>query len=370
MRLIQVTASKGWRGHEQKIIYLYEAFRDFGYVEDQWIVCTKDSEVHKIAKEKNMQVIGLDFKSEYDLKFAKSLKRIADENKADLVFIHNSQSHTIAVLSSLFYGLKIPLVLCRTLIKRVDTNFFRKWKYNYKGIKRILCITQPVVDELKYAVKDHSKLRIVGILTDINKFKKTEKNGMLHKEFNIPSDHKIIGNIAAFTGFKDHYTWIDTVEILAKTELKATFVLVGKGVLEDEIKAYVASKGLEDRVIFAGFRKDIPELLPEFDLFLFTSNNEPAGGVILEAYACKVPVVAANAGGIPELVIHNETGFLAEVGNAKDFAVKVEALINNKALQEKFIKNGYQFLVDNHTKEVIAKEMIDELNDVLENHSK
>lgn len=368
MRLIQVTASKGWRGHEQKIIYLYEAFRDFGYVEDQWIVCTKNSEVHKVATAKNMQVIGLDFKSEYDLKFAKSLKKIADENKADLVFIHNSQSHTISVLSSLFYGLKIPLVLCRTLIKRVDTNFFRKWKYNYQGIKRILCITQPVVDELKYAVKDHSKLRIVGILTDINKFTKTEKNGMLHKEFNIPSDHKIIGNVAAFTGFKDHYTWIDTVEILAKTDMKATFVLVGEGVLEEEIKQYVASKGLKDRVIFAGFRKDIPEILPEFDLFLFTSNNEPAGGVILESYACKVPVVAANAGGIPELVIDNETGFLAEVGNAQDFADKVTKLINDEDLQQKFIKKGYQFLVNNHTKEVIAKQMIDELNDVLENH--
>src|SRR5688500_12885704 len=110
MRLIQVTASKGWRGHEQKIIYLYEAFRDFGYVEDQWIVCTKDSEIHKVAKSKDMKVIGLDFKSEYDLKFAKNLKKIADENRADIVFIHNSESHTISVLASLIYGLKIPLV--------------------------------------------------------------------------------------------------------------------------------------------------------------------------------------------------------------------------------------------------------------------
>ncbi len=370
MRLIQVTASKGWRGHEQKIIYLYEAFRDFGYVEDQWIVCTKDSVVHNVAKEKGMQVIGLDFKSEYDLKFAKSLKEIADKNKADIVFIHNSQSHTIAVLSSLLYGLKIPLVLCRTLIKRVDTNFFRKWKYNYKGIKRILCITQPVVDELKYAVKDHSRLRIVGILTDIHKFKKTEKTGLLHKEFNIPEDHKIIGNIAAFTGFKDHYTWVDTVSELIKTDLKATYILVGSGTMEDEIKAYAESKGVRDHIIFAGFRTDIPEILPEFDLFLFTSNNEPAGGVILESYACKVPVVAANAGGIPELVIDNETGFLAEVGNAKDFATKVSTLINDKALQEKFIKNGYQFLVDNHTKEVIAKKMYEELDDVLTTYGK
>ena len=52
-------------------------------------------------------------------------------------------------------------------------------------------------------------------------------------------------------------------------------------------------------IVFAGFRKDIPEVLPEFDLFMFTSNNEPTGGVLLEAYACRVPIVAANAGHSP-----------------------------------------------------------------------
>ncbi|HLA56937.1 MAG TPA: glycosyltransferase family 4 protein [Flavobacterium sp.] len=365
MRLIQVTASKGWRGHEQKIIYLYEAFQEYGYVEDQWIVCIKDSDIYNVAKSKNMQVIGLDFKSEYDLKFAKSLKQISDEKKADLIFIHNSDSHTISVLSSLFYGLKTPLVLCRTLIKRVDTNFFRKWKYNYKGIKKIICVSHPVVDVLKYAVKDHSRLVVVGSVTDINKFKKQEKTGMLHKEFNIPDDYKIIGNIAAFTGFKDHFTWINTVEELYKRKVRAKYILIGDGPLEKEIRQMVKDKGLENEVIFAGFRKDIPEVLPEFDLFLFTSNNEPTGGVLLESYACKVPIVAANAGGIPEVIVDKETGLLAEVGNPIDFADKVELLLNDEAMQDKFRKNGYQFLKDNFTKEVIAKKMIDELNEVV-----
>jgi len=328
MRLIQVTASQVWRGHEQKIIYLYEAFKEKGYVEDQWIVCPTDSEIFKIATEKKMQVIGLGFNGEYDLDFAKSLKNISKEKKADIIFIHNSQSHTLAVLASLFYGMRTPMALCRTLIKRVDTNFFRKWKYNYKGIKKIICVSHPVVDVLKFAVKDHGKLTVVGSVTDIDKFKKQQKTGMLHKEFNIPEDYKIIGNIAEFTGFKDHKTWINTAEILLKEKnLKAKFILVGKGKLESEIKQIVSEKGLENDIIFTGFRKDIPEILPEFDIFLFTSNNEPTGGVLLESYACKVPIVAANAGGIPEVIVENETGLLAEVGNPNSFAKKNGATI-------------------------------------------
>jgi L-malate glycosyltransferase len=370
MRLLQITASKGWRGHEQKIIYLYEAFRDFGYVEDQWIICPDNSEVFRIAKEKNMQVFGYDIKSEYDLKFAKDLKKFAEEHKADVVFIHNSESHTQAVLSSLLFGLKVPLVLCRTLIKRVDTNFFRKWKYNYKGIKKIICVSYPVVDVLKYAVKDHSRLRVVGSVTDINKFPKKHKTGLLHKEYDIPADYKIIGNIAAFTGFKDHKTWVNAVAELYKRGLKAKYILVGDGPMEAEIRNQVQELGLENEIIFAGFRKDIPEILPEFDLFLFTSNNEPTGGVLLEAYACHVPIVAANAGGIPEVVVNGETGLLAEVGNPVSFADHVEALIDDPDLQKKFIENGYQFLIENFTKEVIARKMFDELNEVVMSNKK
>ena len=365
MRLLQLTASKVWRGHEQKIIYLYEAFKDYGYVEDQWIVCPLDSEIYKIAAEKNMQVIGLDISSEYSLKTAKAIKRICKENDVEIVFIHNSKSHTLAVLSSLFFGLKIPLVLCRTLIKRVDTNFFRKWKYNYKGIKKIICVSHPVVNILKYAVKDHSRMCVVGSVTDVDKFTKQSKNGMLHKEFNIPEDYKIIGNIAEFTGFKDHVTWIHAADELIKRGTKARFILVGKGKLESEIRALVAEKGIEEHIIFAGFRRDVPDILPEFDLFMFTSNNEPTGGVLLESYACRVPIVAANAGGIPEVVIPNETGLLAEVGNPTDFADKVELLLADETMQAKFKKNGYEFLVNNFTKDVIAKKMIDELRAVL-----
>lgn len=364
MRLIQFTAARGWRGHEQKIIYLYEAFRDFGYVEDQWIICPEGSEVHKVAASKNMQVITFNYKGEYNLKFAKELKHIATTNRADVIFIHSSQAHTLAVMSALVYGLKTPLVLCRTMIKRVDTNFLRKWKYNYKAIKKIICVSQPVVDILKYAVKDHSKLCVVGSVTDVNKFL-YEDDGILRRELGILPDYKIIGNIAAFTPMKDLHTWVRTVAELHKRGLKAKYVLIGEGPQEAEIKALIAELGIENEVYLPGFRKDIPQILPEFDLFLFTSNNEPTGGVLLESYACRVPIVAANAGGIPEVVQDGVTGLMAQVGTPASFADKVEQLLNNTALQQQFTDAGYNFLLENFTKEVIAKKMFDELNGVI-----
>ena len=100
MRLIHFTASKVWRGHEQKIIYLYEEFQEKKYTKEQWIVCPIDSEIYQIAKEKNFNVIPFQFKSEYDIFFANQLKKIVAATKANLIFMHNSQAQTLAVLSA------------------------------------------------------------------------------------------------------------------------------------------------------------------------------------------------------------------------------------------------------------------------------
>ncbi|HLN94002.1 MAG TPA: glycosyltransferase family 4 protein [Flavobacterium sp.] len=368
MRLVQFTAADGWRGHEQKIIYLYEAFRDFGYVEDQWIVCRNDSAVLRVSREKGLQALGYDFKSEYDLKFAKVLAQKCRELRADIVFIHSSKAHTIAVLAKMFFGLDIPLVLCRTMIERVDTNFFRKWKYNYKGIDKIICVSQPVVDILKFAVRDHSRLRIVGSVTDVARFPKTQPDGMLRREFGIPDDHAIVGNISAFQPMKDIPTWVRTAAELLKRGRKMTFVLVGEGGLEKQIREMVAELGIDNHVIFTGFRRDIPDVLPEFDLLLFTSDNEPTGGVILESYACHVPVVATRAGGIPTIVEHEVTGLLAQMADPVDFADNVERMLDDAELRKRCVENGYRFLMATSTKEVISKQMIDELQEVLDRY--
>ncbi|AWG20448.1 hypothetical protein FFWV33_02340 [Flavobacterium faecale] len=366
MNLLHFTCSTVWRGHEQMIIDIYESLEDNKLVQKQLIVCPIGSKIFEIATQRNLNVIGVQYKSEYSIKIAKELKNIADHNKSDLVLLHNSKSHTIGVVSSMFCGLKIPLVLFRTLIKNVGTNFFRKFKYNYKGIKKIICVSDPVVDILKATIKNHQKMVVVGSVVDTDKFCLHKKNGFLHREFSIPQGYKIIGNVSAFCKVKDHYTWVDTVAELYKRGVKAKYVLIGEGGLENEIKEYVKSKGLQNEIIFAGFRTDVQQCIPEFDLFLFTSNNEATGGVILESYACKVPVVAARAGGVPTVLQDNVTGLLAEAGNAIDFADKVEVFLNCPITLNKCVDNGYDFLMRTASRIVIGHKINAVLSQVVD----
>ena len=133
MRLLQITASNVWRGHEQQIVYYYDEFQN--KVEHQVLLCTPDTRLAEIAKEKNYNYYTLPYASGEKIKWIKKINQIVKEEKIDIILIHNSKAHTLSVVASLLFRLKIPMVFFRTLIKRVDTNFLRTWKYNYKYLK-------------------------------------------------------------------------------------------------------------------------------------------------------------------------------------------------------------------------------------------
>ena len=362
MRLLQITASDVWRGHEQQIVYYYEEFSN--KIEYQVLICPENTQLSEIAYSKKFNIHTLPFHSEYDRRWIKLINEVIKNERIDIILIHNSTSHTLCVMSSLFYGWKTPMVFFRTLIKKIDTNFFRKWKYNYKHLRKIVCVSEAVRQVLLPAIKDKNRLSIVGSATNLEEFSRTYPTGKLKKELKLEDNNILIANISAFVTFKDHYTFVDAAYIIEKELPNAIFLLIGKGELETEIKKYVSSKNLDKKIIFLGFRKDIPELFPEFDLFLFTSKLEPTGGVLLEAYASKVPIVATRAGGIPEVVVDNKTGLLCEKENPNDFAQKAIKILKDENLKNTLIENGYNHLLKNFTKEVIAKKMLNEIEKV------
>ena len=103
---------------------------------------------------------------------------------------------------------------------------------------------------------------------------------------------------------------------------------------------------------------------------MFTSKLEPTGGVLLEAYASHVPVIAAKAGGVPEVIVENETGLLCEKENPQAFADAVMKLVNNPELKKSLVEKGYNYLLENFTKEVITEKMLHVLQDVHDKYSK
>ena len=132
--------------------------------------------------------------------------------------------------------------------------------------------------------------------------------------------------------------------------------MVGEGPLESELKDYSIKLGISDRVYFAGFRRDIPSILAQFDIFLLSSETEGLPLSVMEAFAAKVPVVATSAGGTGEAVINRETGMISPVKDAQALAANVLEVINAPHLAEDMKNNAFRLVNEKFTLEVMKKE--------------
>jgi L-malate glycosyltransferase len=146
-----------------------------------------------------------------------------------------------------------------------------------------------------------------------------------------PADHKILIHVSNFRPVK---RVVDVVRIFARVRraTPATLVLVGDGPDRDAAEQEVDRLGLRADVRFPGKVDRVADLLRGSDLFLLPSQMESFGLSGLEAMACGVPVLATRTGGLPEVVVEGETGYLLPIGAVEEFADRALAILGDAAL--------------------------------------
>ncbi len=129
---------------------------------------------------------------------------------------------------------------------------------------------------------------------------------------------------------------------LVNKEIPSKLIFVGDGPERNNLERLSRELDLYEKVIFIGKVSDTSEALEMADLFILPSETESFGLAALEAMAVGVPVISSNTGGIPEVNIHGETGFLSEVGDVEDMAKNALILLKDKDLMMKFRCNALQ----------------------------
>lgn len=360
-KILHVSTPKSWRGGEQQLAYLYEELAAKGV--EQYIICRKGGELAERGKKKGWNIIESPKRTAIDPLFARKIKSVCKRKGIDLIHTHDSHAHSFAVIAASLFGNKTPIVVSRRVDFAISKSSVKK--YNHKNVKRILCVSDAIKNLTAPDITDQSKLKTVHSGIDLSRFPFEKKDcEKLRSEYNIPQDLPLIGNVAAIAPHKDYYTFINTVEELVNRGVKAKFLIIGTGPMLLEIKEYGAEKGLHDHLIFTGFRDDIPEILPELDIFLITSETEGLGTSVIDAFACKVPVVATRAGGIPELVKHEFSGLLANVKDHCELANQVERILNQEIESNKIIE-GQQDILTGFTKTATAEKTLKEYLEII-----
>lgn len=352
MKLLHISTALSWRGGEQQLAYLLEGMQHREAVK-QLVFCFKHSEIEKFCLLHNIPVITAKRSSAFNPFLAKEVSTVCAQNQIDLIHAHDSHAHTVAVLAALLFAQKTGIILSRKVDFPLKKNFFTRYKYNHPSIKKIICVSNKIAEIISPDLRNKDVLCTIYDGIDLSRFS-SHSSGILRKQYQVEANTLLIGNVAAIAAHKDYYTFVDTAAELLSKNIKAKFFIIGDGPERKNIEAYITQKNLSNEIILCGFRTDISSLLPELDVFLFTSKTEGLGSSILDAYACSVPVVATAAGGIPEIVIHGKTGLLSAPQNSHLLAANVLALIESTTLRKELINEALSW-VKNFSKEKNAE---------------
>lgn len=155
-------------------------------------------------------------------------------------------------------------------------------------------------------------------------------------EWNVPEDAPVIGVIGRLDRQKDPLNMLRVVRLVSEKMPEAVFIFAGHGPLENACKREAARLRIENNVGWIGWVPDVRPLLSRMSMLALSSRWEGMPNVVLEAMACRKPVVATRVGGTAELVEHDRTGLLAEHGQWEIFAGNILRLISDRPLREAF----------------------------------
>jgi len=150
----------------------------------------------------------------------------------------------------------------------------------------------------------------------------------------------VVGTVGWLLPIKGPTYLLEAMAPVWRTHPEVQLVFVGKGELEEKLKADAFRMGAAENVSFLGWRDDIPEIMQIFDIFVLPSLNEGMGRVLVEAMAAGKAVIASNVGGVPDLVKHGRNGFLAKPGDVHDLSGCIQKLLSDNKMRAEMGTKG------------------------------
>lgn len=339
MKVLQLSSEKSWRGGEQQIAYLISYLRSQGV---EVVVCSrKDSAFSAWCRKNEVKYYELGFKNGLDFTTARRIKKIARQEKVNLINAHSGKSHSL-VYWACRMGLKISVVVHRRVDFPLKTRGISLAKYNLAQVRAIVCVSQAIASMVKSAVKNPDRVKTIHSGINPDRFSHNPATGYLHEKFQISKDKPLIANVSALSPHKDYPTFLKVVHEIVKRGAFCHFLIVGDGPDADEIKAMAHKMKLDSHLTFTGFRDDVPQIFREISLFLITSKTEGLGTTVIDALFNKIPVVATRAGGIPELVEDGNQGFLCPIGDYKCLAYRVSELLDSPPMRDEMAQRAFE----------------------------
>jgi L-malate glycosyltransferase len=333
---VHIDTATSWRGGQNQVLLTVLGLRALGH--RAMLVAHPAGELRRRASE-GLEFVPLAPSHELDLKAAWKLSRLLARERPAIVHTHDPHAVAMAAMSisMIANGKAPPLVASRRVDFHLKKNSFSRWKH--RQVDLFLASSEAIRQMLVADGVPAERVVTVHEGIDVNRMARVDPAN-IHAELWLPHDAPVVGNVAALVPHKGQRHLVDAAALVVREVPDARFVVLGEGPLRQALEQQVKHLHLEKHVLLPGFRADVHAMHRAFDLFVMSSETEGLGTSLLDAMAAGKAVVATSVGGIPEVVVDGQTGYLVPPRDPGALARPMVRLLKDEGLRVRMGEAG------------------------------
>ncbi len=290
-----------------------------------------------------------------DMRAYFSLKKFFRARKFDVVHTHSSKAGVIARIAASHAG--VPFVT-HTVHGQAFHRYEKAWK-NFIYIHaeklaarychRIYAVAQAMIDQcVAEGVAPRDKYMVVYSGMEIDKFLNSRPEPELRVQLGIPQDAKVIGTVARLFPLKGYEQFIPAAAAIAEQYPKVHFLIVGNGIMLEQIQRQIKDLGIAERFSFAGLvpPDQVYRYLAQMDILVHLSLREGLPRCVVQALASGKPAIGYSLDGTPEVIINGKTGYTVPPENIDKVVDSALKILADDALAAQMGENGKKLVAE------------------------
>lgn len=294
----------------------------------------------------------------YTLALASKMVEVAKYEKLDIFHCHYAIPHaTSAYLAKQMLNhsnIKVITTLHGTDITLVglEPSFLPVMKFSIEQSDGVTSVSRFLKEKTLTNYNIEKEIEVIPNFVDTTKYKRVQTSEVL-KHY-APGGEKIITHTSNFRKVKRVQ---DVILVFAEVlkKVRSKLLLIGDGPERSQCELLCRELGIQEHVKFLGKQLEIVSILSAADLFLLPSQSESFGLAALEAMACEVPVISTSVGGLPELQVHGQTGYIAEIGDIDRMARYAVDLLSNNSKHKLFTEAARKRALEFEATKIVAQ---------------
>lgn len=328
--VMHINTEKGFRGGEVQTLEIARRLKDKGY--PTLLLLNKNGLLLDKARSAGLQAEAFSPRGELDIFSAVKIGRIASQFGARIVHAHTAQALGLVYMSRVR---RKGVAVVGT--RRVSFPFKSKFSIKkYRAADRIIAVAEEVAVGLMREGVPQNKITVIHSGVNLEPFNTLADPSAVKDRLGVKRHFPVIGVVGALAHHKGHQTFLKALNRIWTRFPGSITIFVGDGPAADDIKRSVESRGLPS--LFTGHIDNVAPVYRAFDIFVLpSSSGEGSPGVIKEAAAAMVPVVATNVGGTREILRHGTEAYLVPPSDPIRMAEAIMTLLSNEELRTRMV---------------------------------